>query len=585
MASSEIKTYYTEVIDSSKSRLTPSDSKDSSPSAPLVKTPKLIQVFPRARKPEIPFYTTSFGKTVLSVAADLGGYISEGFTGIKHRILANRLETNLHPDVSVIDTDGLQVTISLPVTQVAGLGSTTQRVRAATKGFLASGKYSRQPQLPPGEITDNKSKIIPTPSGPENTIDPNTVKKREKKLSKSAKFWPIAKIKFQAGGESQALNQLKNRKLAGRDQETTGMLMPDLDLSFILQYVSQTGNLLKSSLTWPLSQASLVFDENGEIIHSPNELKGKFFHPALLSLKDFAALASAQIFDLTGKSATIDPKIIHQAMLLAPKADKDTEWIIGPYINRMEAVGTVSHLLTAFPGEFALGLARIVNIVDQNGNPHPQATKIATGIIANIMGFSDAPHPHGSPLTYVGLVSSLNQTLHDGGSYLQWAGNARIVDLAVNKTRKMPELYELVKKMGITDAESLAQEYRQVMSAGEFFGLALTPQVLSLSAVAILRTEQSQARIIENELLKTIHILDTIDAVVAKATQMDQKYWQDALDEFLAKVREQERIAAANKIKAKTGRATKTAKIILSPKSPPSNPETIEAHFIKPSVE
>ncbi|MFH0943331.1 MAG: hypothetical protein V1810_04110 [Candidatus Beckwithbacteria bacterium] len=530
--------FSTNVVDNSKARKDTSSFPDSAPIVP----------HPIKKTRTIPLYSTPFGKSVLKTTSIAYGLIGEALTGIKHRFLAKSLAMNLHPDISVKDTEGLEVTITVPVTQFTGLDSSIQRVQEATDNFLKTGGYRRRPQLPPGKQKSKGERIIPTPSAPKPDskkiqLDPvSLVQIRNKQLTRdTGGYWPIGNITFTAGDESSTLKILHDKRMADLPLETAGMLMPDLDLEFNLRYVSQTSALMETSLSYPLGQTSIKFDENGALREDPNQINEQVFHPALRSLKDFAELVSAKIFQATGKAATIDPKIIYQAMLMAPKADKDTEGIIGPYIDRMRYVGAVSRLLTSYPGEFALGLARIINIVDKDGNPHPQAAAISTGIMANILGFEDAPHPYGSPLTYIGLVSSLNQTLNDvdpdNPAYIEWAGNAKIINMAVNRTTKMPELYALVKKLGISNAEQVAGEYRKTMTAAEFFGLALTPQVIGLSALTLLRMEHSQANIIKHEFLRIMHVLDTVDEVALTATQMHQDYWDKMLTDFLAKAR------------------------------------------------
>ncbi len=541
--------FSSEVIDATKAKQNPPATP--SESAPLVPTPKIVRIFPKrifptAKDEEIPLYTSQFGKSVLRHTANARGFVGEAWTGLKNRFLARSLETSLHPDISVTDTEGLRVTITVPVSQYTGLDSTTRRVREATENLLRTGQYSRRPQLPPGENKKGK-RIIPTPSAPNPDVKKirlrnpvNLVDTRNKQLLRNSPYWPLADITFEAGDESQALKLLHDRRMADLPQETAGMLMPDLDLEIALRYLSKTDRLMETSLRFPLGQSSIQFDENGVLKEDPNEMNGLFFHPAIRSLQDFSHLISAQILQATGKAATIDPKIIYQAMLMAPKADKDTEGIIGPYIDRMRFIGAVSRLLNAYPGEFALGLCRIVNIVDRDGNPHPERTKLSTGIMANILGFKNAPHPYGSSLTYVGFVSSLNQTLNDipdNPAFLEWAGNAKVVNMAVNRAREMKELYELVKKLGISDASQVAGEYRKTMSAAEFFGLALTPQVIGLSALTLLRIEHSQANVIKNEFLRIMHVLDALDEVVVTDTAKNQDYWESMLSEFLDKAK------------------------------------------------
>jgi hypothetical protein len=521
--------FSTDVVNTSKAKQIPLTTP--SESAPLVRIPKIIEIIAKNKK--IPLYTSPFGKTFLTHTANARGLAGETWTGLKHRFLARSLETNLHPDISVVNTEGLQVTISVPVTQFTGFDGTVARVREATENLLATGKYSRRPQLPPGENKKGK-RTIPTPSA----AIPSKVAIRENQLARDTdRYWPIAHITFQAGDESQALKLLHDKQMADLPQKAAGMLMPDVNLIFDITYVSKTGYLLESSLFFPLGQTAIQFDENGALIEDPNQINGLYFHPALRSLLDSCNLWSAKIFEATGHAATIDPKLIHQAALMAPKADKDTEAIIGPYIDRGRYVGIASRLLTQYPGELALGLCRVVNIVDKDGNPHPQATDISTGIMANILGFKDAPHPHGSTLTYIGLVSSLNQTLQDYDAYLEWAGNAKVVTMAVNRAGKMSELYALVEKLGISNAEQVAGEYRKTMTAGEFFGLALTPQIIGLSALTLLRIEHSQANIIKNEFLRIMGVLDTVDGVVVAETEANQKFWEGMLNKVLRDIK------------------------------------------------
>ncbi len=502
----------------------------------------------------IPLYTSKIGKRALEIGANAFGYTTEAVRGLRDRTLESLLETDTDPEITVIDNTGLNVVIEVPVAQLTDTPSTRVRVRKATERFITTGRYNLSPKLPPGETKDfphpvdqkklkkgTKVKVVPTPSYEPRRLAPYDrhvgAAKRSERLLKWNPHWPLAKVSLSSSGLETGHNILKARGHAISSAETAAFsLMPDLNLDIVMRYLPPHGHINQASVHFAFGENALRFAADGSLEEESTKIGETLYHPALLSLKDFTAILSYKLLEASGNNATIEPDVLLKALLLAPGADEDTRLIIEPYIARMLAIGRLNQLLTQHPGEFSIALANTINFTDRDGNPHSRAEFIATELIGVILGFEDAPDTkQGGASTYVGFVSTLSKILARHGAFIQWGGNSRLVVEAVANARKMPELYELVKKMGVANPESISQT-RSVLSAGEFFSLTLTPEILFAKAVAVLQSEHVQAILTKNEALREVHRLRAIEHIITTVTQISQRVWDAALVEFDKKI-------------------------------------------------
>ena len=490
-----------------------------------------------SRKSTLPLYTSSLGKSALIATADVASATIETIRGGRDRLLGTLFHTDFDPEITVVDTDCLTVTLALPALQLASTGTSKQRIRQAEKDLLENGHFSVKPKLPPGKSRRNGGTIIPTPSPDNGLIDP--IKRANAQTNRLLKWnnnWPIAWLHFEAGSLDQAWLMLKQKNLLSETESAQASLLHDLTINAQVQGLDRHGNQIVAKQEFPLGQTSLQFGEDGRLQTSAYEINGVYFHPALLSLTDFARLMSARLAELSGRTVTIAPETAVKALIIASSADEDTREIIGQYINRMQAIGNVSTLLNRAPSELAQGLWQVINIVDRGGNPHDQADDLHAAVIGTLLGFEDVHSGlnFGRPTTYVGFVNWLYRLFKETDAYVEFSGNPKVISVAVENAYDWPDLMELVKKMGVDNPEALrGNPNPKVMNIAEFLSFYLTPEVITTSTLALMDLHSTNARAILAQAKMMLHRTTTIDGVITETLELDRQYWKATLDHFL----------------------------------------------------
>lgn len=512
---------------------------------PLVHTPEIIKIFPGARREQIPLFTSGIGKFTAIALSGTVGFGTEALRGIRDRLINYAFQTNLAPEVSAVNTEGFQVTLTVPVTQLVSPGTSEERVAQATEGLITAGQYHLVPKLPPAYTIDGQSPpTIPTPSfrKPFSQAEPDTplrqmiIKARSRDLHRLNKAWPIGTIQISA---PQAITEsliIRRTGLIKTDQpEFSELIPPDIRIGLLLHHVTSKGDIVNKGIRFRLGEQPIQFNLEGSVRKPPTMIGTRYLHPALMSLEDFASIASTLSEQETGGQARIEPDEISQALILAANADEDTRPYIEPHIKRMKAIGAINTLLGARPGEFSIALGNMINFVTASGELHSADKDIKLAIINSILGFDQTNQTdYGHPTNYIALISKINQLVQSqetGAAFIQYTGNSHLVQLIADKAREVPALEEFATQMGV-DLNDLNRVYRKGMSVGEFFSCHLTPSAILLQAFVVLGVEKTQALIQITESRMILRRMNALQTILQHVDAEDQRRIQRLIVSF-----------------------------------------------------
>ncbi len=406
--------------------------------------------------------------------------------------------TNLDPDVHVIDTKGLQVTLQLPVTHTFTTLPLKQRAREVSDTFLDSGKIKIPVKLPKG-ITDLNTVSHPTPSRTTSlwgkTLPLPGPKLRHKILDIANRGYPSALLKLQASGSTKALKRLnKNGVKTSIETQEAAELNPVLESKITIFYYDQSGGYHKLKVPFSLGQEPLSLDHNGNIT-SIYKIYDKEFHPSLLGVKSFSKFLALHIYENTQGNATINPDIIEESLILSAYADEDTNEIIQPNIERMLAIDIIGELINQKPNEFLLGLFNAVEFTDEKGKTHPQQNKIRALIAANVIpAFETLPNDQTRSTTFIHLIQNISKITTHHKAFMGWRRDHRLIQVALDNARSLDQLNILVEEMDSSISIPPKEEKPvQPIEPRIFLTMSTMPAVLLAGAISYITESETHS--------------------------------------------------------------------------------------------
>jgi len=257
-------------------------------------------------------------------------------------------------------------------------------------------------------------------------------------------------------------------------------------------YYDEEGQFHKLHVPFTLGQEPLTLNSKGEI-KNIFTVNNKSFHPALLGLKSLSKFLAQHIYKETNENATINPSVIEQALILSAHADKDTNKIIQPHIERMFAIDIIEQLINQKPSEFLLGFFNAVKFTTEAGKTHPQQNEIRALIAANVIpAFEKLPDNQVRTTAFIDFVQHISKITTNHNAYMSWSGDHRLVQVALDHARSLDNLRIIIEKMDV-NIPLEKKEPAQPIDPRIFLTLSTMPAVLLAGAISYISEAQTHA--------------------------------------------------------------------------------------------
>ena len=288
-----------------------------------------------------------------------------------------------------------------------------------------------------------------------------TRKTRQKLLDALSGGVPVARITFSTDHLSRRYLDLMREGKLPSDQ---GNSLVNTDVIVSISWIEKQKSALRSEeVVFHLGNMPIKFDAEGRIINALYKVQpdskeageARFYHPAIMGLRDFCGVASEVIRKKTGRLATVSPQDIGYSLISASKAGGHMAEVLGPHLERMYSIEQIEGWLARDPALVLRALQSTIRLLGKDGKEHKDSLKIWGDIASGVLGNKAAKVE--PAVTWPQLIFAIEEVTTKNEAAAIWEGDRLIVAELMKRAGEAIEIQELYKRLMAEKAKELKE--------------------------------------------------------------------------------------------------------------------------------